>query len=209
MTESPKPEKVGRPKAYRYLYALTAVVAVLAIAEVVYEYHRAAKPPTNTPTPTVSAVASPKGTQHFESQGHVHDPQLVKVFDYNSNPPTSGPHDEVYPPAVVNEKPIANAALIHMLEHGNIVVVYNALPAAELAQLKKWVDTKNGGSIDNQLETDAEEGKLVFLCPWPSIPKGSIDALAWTRLYAMTKFDPTNLGAFVKAWQLNEVNMIQ
>jgi hypothetical protein len=217
------PQRPERPKAYKYLLLLVIVVGTLAVIEVIYDYRSVVKPGTSTThsmnttvsTSNSSAIDSahsaltPAGTRHFPAQGHVHDPDLVKVFDYNSNPPTSGPHDEVYPPHYVNDQPIEKAALIHMLEHGNIVIAYNALPSAELQQLTEWVNQHNHGMAEGDLQSNAEAGKLVFLSPWSGITKGTIDALAWTRLYAQDKFDAKNLDAFVEAWQHNLTNMQQ
>lgn len=216
-------QRPERPKGYKYLLLLVIAVGTLAVIELIYDYRSVVKPGTSTTNSTnttvstanssandsANAALTPAGTKHFPAQGHVHDPELVKVFDYNSNPPTSGPHDEVYPPHYVNDKPIENAALIHMLEHGNIVVAYNALPPAELQQLTDWVNQHNQGMAEDDLQSVAEAGKLVFLCPWPSISKGTIDALAWTRLYNTDKFDAKSLDAFVKAWQHNITNMQQ
>lgn len=55
-------------------------------------------------------------------RGHVPEATTVK---YNSNPPTSGKHYEVWTKAGVYDKPVADGHLVHSLEHGYIIISYN------------------------------------------------------------------------------------
>lgn len=181
-------------------------MGLLSAAEVVYDLTPWFHP---LPTGPNHASLSPAGTKHFPSQGHEHNLALTQTFRYNSNPPTSGPHAEMYPAAVVNLQQVETARLVHMLEHGNIVIVYHQLPQSQLHQLEDWVQSKNPPAADAHLKEDAEQGKLVFLCPWNSIPAGHVDALAWTRLYDIAGFQSTGLNRFVEAWQHNLTNMNQ
>lgn len=46
-------------------------------------------------------------------------------FSYNSNPPTSGPHDTEWIRAGIYNEPQGDGYLVHSLEHGYIIVSYN------------------------------------------------------------------------------------
>src|SRR3989344_8080611 len=48
-----------------------------------------------------------------------------EVFEYNSNPPTSGPHDITWTKAGIYDQPQPEGMLIHSLEHGYIVISYH------------------------------------------------------------------------------------
>lgn len=56
--------------------------------------------------------------------GREHVPDGTKV-NYNSNPPTSGPHYADWTRAGIYENPISDGHLIHALEHGYVIVSYN------------------------------------------------------------------------------------
>jgi hypothetical protein len=159
----------------------------------------------NTNTLYISSLTklSPSNPKRFLSQGHTHDLQLVTKFNYNSNPPTSGPHEEVFPSKLIMQSPMDIAVLVHMLEHGNIVIAYNQLPKNELDELVNWATEINklGGTL--------EEGKKVLITPWPSLEPGTIDALAWTRTYTLSSFSIKDLTQFVDVWMANSSNIIQ
>jgi len=81
-----------------------------------------------------------QGRRHLEPGG---------TFDrYNSNPPTSGPHDlipaedGIYPSGRTPRK----EAWVHTLEHGRIILQYRpGLPAAQVRQLEALFNEPNEG----------------------------------------------------------------
>lgn len=56
--------------------------------------------------------------------GRDHVADSVKV-DYNSNPPTSGPHNPAWEKPGIYDEPLNDRKLIHSLEHGYIIISYN------------------------------------------------------------------------------------
>jgi hypothetical protein len=85
--------------------------------------------------------AGPCVRQTFKAQGQSHVPpaKLPKNFQYNSYPPTSGPHHPR--PLVWGEytDPVPQNQLVHNLEHGGVSVQYgNDVSAATVEKLIAW-----------------------------------------------------------------------
>lgn len=71
-------------------------------------------------------VTRPIPGTKIADQGREHvAPQAVADFNYNSNPPTSGPHLPMWVRAGVFTTPQSEGELIHALEHGYIIISYN------------------------------------------------------------------------------------
>jgi uncharacterized protein DUF3105 len=132
--------------------------------------------------------------QTFPPMGRQHVEKLSSDFRYNSYPPTSGPH---YPPgskapAVWNiyDTPVDEAALVHNLEHGGVVVQYGAdVPDSTVEEITRWYqdqDTQNGLVVapiwpSIQATPPAEAGKKIYLTSWthlmtcPTFDQGAFD----------------------------------
>jgi uncharacterized protein DUF3105 len=132
--------------------------------------------------------------QTFPPMGRQHVEKLSSDFRYNSYPPTSGPH---YPPgskapAVWNiyDTPVDEAALVHNLEHGGVVVQYGAdVPDSTVEEITRWYegqDTQNGLVVapiwpSIQATPPADAGKKIYLTSWthlmtcPTFDQGAFD----------------------------------
>jgi len=87
--------------------------------------------------PQQSAGIALPGTT-FPDLGQEHIPEDQQV-DYNSSPPTSGPHYEKWSQwGIYNEAP-QDEQLVHNLEHGGIIISYSPrlLEAEELEQVRQ------------------------------------------------------------------------
>lgn len=71
-----------------------------------------------------SAFSKPLPGELIEDMGREHIPD-GQIVEYNSNPPTSGPHYEEWTRPGIYEKPISDGHLIHSLEHGYVIISYN------------------------------------------------------------------------------------
>ena len=72
-----------------------------------------------------AATVVPPGIR-MEEQGREHvTPQEVASFQYNSKPPTSGPHLPTWVKPGVYDTPQSEGELIHSLEHGYVIMSYN------------------------------------------------------------------------------------
>lgn len=118
------------------------------------------------------------GVAEFESQGANHIQPGSQQPQYNSNPPTSGPH---YPqPAAwgIYENQLADKTLVHNLEHGGIWISYRPdLPDEQKAKLKEIAGRYKSKVV---LEPRAQNETLVALAAWQRLLK--LDAVDETRI---------------------------
>ena len=104
---------------------------------------------------------------------------------YNSNPPTSGPH---YPESAawgVYDKTLPDEQLLHNLEHGGI-----------------WISYKDAGDKDlaDQLKSLASKYTLkVIMEPRPA-DDSRIAVAAWGRLLKLDHFDKQQIRDFINAY---------
>lgn len=74
----------------------------------------------------VRVVTTPPPGVQMADVGRDHvTPEAVAQYQYNSNPPTSGPHLATWVKSGVYDKPQSEGELIHSLEHGYIIISYN------------------------------------------------------------------------------------
>lgn len=117
---------------------------------------------------------------------------------WNTIPPTSGPHYAV--PVVYGsyDEPVNEAQLVHNLEHGAIAVQYGKdVPAATVLQLKSFVQAHSRGTV---LAPYPALGDKIALGAWvtesPSQPTKGTAYLA-----KCTAFDDAAFSAFFDAYQ--------
>lgn len=78
----------------------------------------------------------------FPDIGREHVPEDINV-QYNSNPPTSGPHYSEWAAEKFYDKEIPDGHMVHNLEHGDIWISYNPRISADIKeQLKKFAGAK-------------------------------------------------------------------
>ncbi len=165
--------------------------------------------PAQSPSPSAGTAPSPAlsgpGT-FYPSQGHAHweEPKL-KSFVYNSTPPTSGPHEEVFADGYINAGPLSKAIQAHLLEHGSVLIQYNCTCPS---LVKKLVDLSRSFDTYNP-QMAMEMGKAVIIAPNPDIPKNKIALTAWTRLLLLNHYDEKAIKGFVTAWLGNDRNSRQ
>ncbi len=107
---------------------------------------------------------------------------------YGASTPTSGAHDPVPTTPGVYASPQPPAKLIHSLEHGMVVLYYDAPPPEVMEQLKSWASI-NTGLWDGLVVT-----RLSGLGP-------RVVATAWRKKLELHPFDPAAVAAFVDAYR--------
>ncbi len=105
-----------------------------------------------------------------QGQGHVPPKKLPKDFEYNSYPPTTGPHHPQ--PLVFGEyvQPVPQNHLVHNHEHGGIGVQYGAdVPDGVVRQLTDWYRADARGLVLAPLPATGKAEKLrdkIVLTAW-------------------------------------------
>ena len=144
------------------------------------------------PRPRRPALRQPR-TPHwctqetFPSQGRQHVDELEEGFEYNSFPPTSGPHDPQ--PAIWNiyDEPPGERHLLHSLEHGGIAVQYgDGVPDATVAAIRTWYEQS--------------DRKGIIVAPLPDLGD-KVALTAWTHLATCPGFEPKATDAFVELYR--------
>ncbi|MBW4654300.1 MAG: DUF3105 domain-containing protein [Kaiparowitsia implicata GSE-PSE-MK54-09C] len=136
-------------------------------------------------TPAGEAALDSVQTFPDQGQAHVNPGQSV---DYDSDFPTSGPHDPVPVMPGVYTEAQPPEQLVHSIEHGNIVIYYEQ-PGDEAYQtLQSWARQFPG----------AWDGLVV-------VPKAglgeSIVLTAWTKKLVMPEFEAQAAASFIDAYR--------
>lgn len=131
--------------------------------------------------PALANVESP------ENQGDQHLAAGTQI-PYEADFPTSGPHwpSPTRPGFYTVAQP--NEALVHAIEHGNIVIYYNDLSAAEEAQLRDWTDFYTGSWSAVTAVPHSGLGNDVVLT-------------AWDHRLRLGGFEPAAMAAFIDAYR--------
>jgi hypothetical protein len=132
-----------------------------------------------------------------------HVTSLPKGFKYNTNPPTSGPHNPVWIVWGMYDEPIDRLRSIHNLEHGGIVIQYG--PKAP------------DGTVESLSDFYRDDPNGVVVAPLPSLGN-KISLAAWTfdlgrlnergyegegHLAIMPRFDEDVFRSFVDEFRFN------
>lgn len=204
----------------RWPFLAVILIVGVFVAYVSHVKHQSGESPTSVPIQPVPSPANapaaggtngssssvlPGPGTFYPSQGHDHwDETKLKAFVYNSNPPTSGPHEEVFADGYISTVPLAKAIQVHLLEHGSVLIQYNCTCpdlVRKLTALAQSFDTYNP-------QMAMETGKAVLIAPNPEI-RGKIALTAWTRLQVLDRYDEARIKQFITAWLGNEKNARQ
>lgn len=121
----------------------------------------------------------------FPGQGAMHIPDGERFTDYNSNPPTSGPHYAEPAAWGVYEDALPDERLVHNLEHCGIWISYRPdIPAEEKARIVAYAKSFPSKVIVTPRE--ANDAPIVLA--------------AWQRLLEMDMFSERDADAFVSAF---------
>ncbi len=171
---------------------------------------------------------SPKPGLALANQGREHVAPGTKV-DYNSNPPTSGPHFEGWEKAGIYDQLLIDGKLVHSLEHGYIIISYNcdyaqnsflpesvvfaheenisATPSSSSAiqthlDLSQWKDDKNCQDLVAKLTDLAKKTRVwkLIVVPRPNLDS-RIALTAWTRIDKFNGFDEKRINDFIDAYR--------
>ena len=119
-------------------------------------------------------------------RGHL---QAGAVYDnYNSDPPTSGPHDPVPTSWGVHESPVPKEILVHNLEHGGVLILHNC--PSNCADVVT--------ALADYTTAEFAKGKNILLAPYPGMQQ-RIALVAWTRLDTFDAIDMERVQLFVDA----------
>jgi len=160
----------------------------------------------------------PQPGMQIADLGRGHIPVGTDAF-YNSNPPTSGPHYEVWTRASVLDAPPDDRFLLHSLEHGYIVMSYNcdlqnpliamvneasnsaklATDSASLSEPFRSQDCTTLKSNLTKVFEDKGKRKLIVV-PRPD-QNSPIILAAWNRMQKLNTFNQNAINGFIDAYR--------
>ena len=129
------------------------------------------------------------------------DPE-ARSPDWNTDPPTTGPHYGQTLQYGSYTEPIDIGRALHNLEHGAAYILYgNDVPDATVAELQEFYADHANGTI---LAPYARLGDQIALGAWvvPGLPEASNDRGSGV-LAKCTRFDDQAFSAFFDAFQFN------
>jgi len=177
--------KVSRRQRVLWVVLALALAAPLAMmtAEQWLPALRAQAAGSGTPAAPPVTVPGLPGTEvpmlpspHIARLGVAH-------AEYNSLPPTSGPHLAWTIAPGVYQEAVADELAVHALEHGHVVVRYAPSTSAAEAELLAGVARRYP--------------RDVVVAPYPKLATG-IALTAWGRIEAMPTIDTAGVERFVR-----------
>jgi hypothetical protein len=131
--------------------------------------------PEAPPPPELEAVET------FADMGTQHLAPREGTPEYNSNPPTSGPHAATPAACGVYRQPVPDVNHLHSMEHGAIVVQYDPeLSQEEVVELEEI-----GRNVEGE----------IIVAPRPDNP-APVALTAWTKLLLLDEVDSDVIAAF-------------
>ena len=142
--------------------------------------------------------------ESFASQGNTHIQQgSASPIDYNSTPPTSGPHYPGLAPWDIYDEPIRYEQVVHNMEDGGVIVYYQCEDSCP--ELREQL----AGVVQPYLDS----GRHVLMMPndpnWTGFGSQSahrdmearIALTAWQRLDKFDEFDAGRIRAFIDRYE--------
>jgi hypothetical protein len=155
-----------------------------------------------TPDPNDGATQPDDGQTHFDDGISCRTPEAPCGADpYSSLPATSGPHWNTPAAWGAYSTPQNESQLIHNLEHGGVVIWYDAdaLDAGQVTELTSYVEGQVASGIS---------GRFKFIVsPWAgSEPLGGpVAVTSWRHILTLDAFDMSAIRAFADANYLRDV----
>jgi hypothetical protein len=116
-------------------------------------------------------------------------PGELYAGEYNSDPPTSGPHSEQLPQFKVYTEPITKELQLHGLEDGGVMIHYKP-------DLDKATVDRLAGLATSYIERGPGGGSHVLMAPYPNLSH-PIVLTAWRRIDRLDVFDEARIRRFV------------
>lgn len=161
---------IASKEGLRRLGWIGGTVAVIVMA-VLIGFNVTAPPPAE-----LAAVET------FPDLGTEHIPAGVSAPEYNSDPPTSGPHVDTPAPCGIYRQAVPDVSVLHSMEHGAVVIHYD--PSIEPA-------------LQAQLEDIARSvGGELIVTPRPDMGDGIV-LTAWTKRLSVDGIEENVIRAFV------------
>lgn len=144
-------------------------------------------------------LAKPLAGEVIADQGANHVPAGTKV-EYNSNPPTSGPHYATSQPAGIYDSEIPDGNLIHSMEHGAVILWYK--PAIVGASQEATESSSAAGLSKPDIDRLRQIFSSVPVSKKIMVPRQNLDVplalTSWGRLLKLRAIDEAQIKNFME-----------
>ena len=130
-------------------------------------------------------------------RGHIRTGQ--RFTDYNSSPPSSGPHWPEPAKCGIYKIELADEQVIHNLEHGNVVISYNLPDAEDVQKLEQLIEEL----LDTDIGSARQVRDWVVVRPYEKIDPGTVAITAWGVLDIMRGVDEAGIRTFLQVYPGN------
>ncbi|MEX2425246.1 MAG: DUF3105 domain-containing protein [Thermomicrobiaceae bacterium] len=127
--------------------------------------------------------------EEFPDDGQDHVEEGTDV-DYETDPPTSGPHYPRWAPPDIYRQVVEDELLVHNLEHGHIVIYYSPEQLSDEAVTKIT-------ELTNEYDGDWD---AVLAVPRPDM-ENELTLTAWTYMMELDEYDEELIDEFVDAYR--------
>jgi hypothetical protein len=201
--KAPKQRSGGAPSADRKRTAIIALVAglgllagvfaVLALTSLAGGSDDHAAQEQKARAALEAAGCTLQVADALEGKHSIADPDGVSD-EWNTDPPTSGPHYAIAAIFGIYEEPLQLARLVHNLEHGGVFILYGPkVPEATVDELRAFYAANKTGTIMAPYEKLGDE---FALGAWVVHDEGGNGYLAKCK-----QFDQDAADAFLGAFQ--------
>jgi hypothetical protein len=179
-----------RAKMFLYIFAGLGIVGLLAVLAL---FVLGGNGGGSAADQIEAAGGTLQEIEALDSANHVTAPPPRD--DYNTWPPTSGPHHPEWAPYQVFDEPVEQYRLVHNLEHGGIVIQYGSdVPQSTVDEVVEWWRNDPNGIV---VAPFPELGDEIALAAWTA-PEGGEGGTSY--LARLPRFDEDAFDAFVDAY---------
>lgn len=140
----------------------------------------------------------PYPVQTFDDLGREHFPFGQAYNDYNSNPPTSGPHASRFEQWGIFEQPVPKEVAVHNMEHAGVIVWYNCLGGPEPLDEDGCAQLKN--NLASVVQPVVADGEMIIMTPYSEMEE-RIALTAWQHLDTFDEFDQQRVATFLETFE--------
>ena len=180
--EKKKAEEMRQAKVQSQFYGVLFMVGIVVVIGLGAYFFLTREQPLPELNPDFDVEAVEDNSVSYEMVGQQHIPD-TEPRDYNSNPPTSGPHNArwITPIGTFTEE-LNEYMLVHNLEHGHVWLSYRDADDEEAIAILRAIQEKYPDRV------------VVSYRPANDT---RIAVAAWTRLLTLDELDSDQIEAFI------------
>lgn len=140
----------------------------------------------------------PYSIQTFDELGRDHFAAGQVYNNYNSNPPTTGPHASAFDQWGIYEEPQPKEMMVHNMEHAGVIVWYNCEAASNPLTADACAQLKN--NLAAIVQPEIASGTKIVMTPYANMPN-HIALTAWRHLDTFDDFDGQRVQTFIDTFE--------